>query len=170
MICDPHKSSKCNNDLSIIQIGMIYYVCCCLYRTEKWMKSSEIGCFVCSTFGLLCIFQLWMICMIHFWMVLSMLVNNSKSDVVYFWMIHSMRKSVSESRCLNVDLLKCRHYCKRIIKHKRIHYRCKVCRLSPNFLSMFLRARNFEFLNAHVCKLTLYLFEGPSFPARLLGN
>ena len=29
------------------------------------------------------IIQIWMICMIHFWMILNMLVNHSKLDVLY---------------------------------------------------------------------------------------
>ena len=71
--------------------------------------------------------------MIRFWMILSMLVNHPKLDVIYFWVIHSMRKSSSESRCLKSSEVNDDIIAREQSNNKRIHYKCKACRLSPNF-------------------------------------
>ena len=59
-------------------------------------------------------------------------------------MIHSTCKSLSESRCLKSSEVNDDIIAREQSNNKRIHYRCKACRLSPNFLSMFLRAKKSE--------------------------
>ena len=80
-----------------------------LDESKHVSKSSEIGCFVQSTFGWFCvclqIIQKWKFCMIHFWMIMhlpkldvlydpildeSEVIQNWMFCTIHFWMILSV--------------------------------------------------------------------------------
>ena len=88
-------------------------LCPCMHllldESKHVSKSSEIGCFVQSTFGWFCvclqIIQKWKFCMIHFWMIMhlpkldvlydpildeSEVIQNWMFCTIHFWMILSV--------------------------------------------------------------------------------